>query len=352
MTQSSLTRPSKLTLLLGVGVAVAIGAGCGSATEPEPAVQTPGAVTAAPAPGPADPTPDPLPAVVARVNGRAIPREDFERAVRSAETQAQQPVPPQLRADVYRSVLDRLVAFHLLIQESETRGLIVEEAEVDTEIARLRSTFPSSDAFEQRLAEWQTSLDVLREETRKDLLVAKVIELEVLPKLSLDEDSVRAFYDEHRDQLTEPVAVRASHILIGVDPGADADMVQRAHNEAVALVTRARAGADFGALARDHSTDEGTAANGGDLGFVTRGQTVPPFEAALFALEDGEISDVVESMFGFHVIRAGERQGDRVVPYEEASGEIRLFLLEQQRVALSEAFLSELRAKGIIEIYI
>jgi peptidyl-prolyl cis-trans isomerase C len=346
-------RLSSPALRLAVGFAVAIGlTGCGSASEPEPPAGPTQAATVPLAATRADPVEDRLPPVIARVNGRAIPREDFERAIRAAEAQAPQAVSPQSGEEVYRGALDRLVAFHLLLQESEARGLVVEEAEMDTEIARIRSTFPSVYAFEQRLAEWQTSLDVLREETRKDLLIAKVIELEVLPKLSLNEDGVRAFYDEHREEFREPAAIRTSHILIGIAPGADVDTRRRLRDAAEALVVRARAGADFGALARDHSTDEGTAANGGDLGFITRGQTVPPFEAALFALDDGEISDVVESMFGFHVIRVSGRQGDRVVPYAAARDQIRLFLLEEERNVLTDAFLSELLAKGTIEIYI
>ena len=300
----------------------------------------------------AEPIPNPLPEVVAIVNGLDIPREEFERGIRAAETKAQQVVPPQFKEEIYRNILDRLVAFHLLRQESIGRGLEIHEREVDAEIERIRSSFPTTEAFDQRLADWQTSLELLREETRNDLLIARVIELEVVPKLSLNEESVRTFYDQHSDQFTQSAAVRTSHILIGVEASADGEAKSRARADAEAVRKQAASGTDFAALARKHSSDEGSARKGGDLGFVTRGQTVPPFEEALFALKAGEISDLVESVFGLHIIYAVEPRPERVLPYEEASGQIRVLLLQQQRDSLTAAFLEDLRAKGEVEIYI
>ena len=347
MTREAPRSSATSALWLALALAVCLGSlACGAESEPE-----------APTPARADladveTIPDQLPAVVARVNGQAIAREEFERAIRAAEVQAQQVVPQQMQEEVYLSILERLVAFHLLIQESESRGLTVTDSEVDVEITRIQSEFPSADAFEQRLTEWQTTIDILREETRKDLLIAKVLDVAIEPRVSLDEASVRAFYAEHREQFTEPDALRASHVLIGVSPNANAATRARARAQAERVVVEARNGADFAALARERSTDAGTASSGGDLGFVTRGQTVPPFEAALFRLEDDEVSDVVESMFGFHVIRAIERRGERIVTFEEASGEIRLFLLQQDRAGLTEAFLEELRDQSSIQIYL
>ena len=300
----------------------------------------------------AEPISDPLPEVVARVNGLDISREEFERGIRAAETKAQQVVPPQFKAEIYRNILDRLVAFHLLRQESIERGLEIHEEEVDDEIDRIRSSFQSAEAFDQRLSDWQTSIELLRKETRNDLLIARVIELEVAPKLSLDEESVRAFYGQHPDQFTQAAAVRASHILIGVEASADGEAKSRARVEAEAVRREAASGADFAALAREHSSDSGSAPKGGDLGFVTRGQSVPPFDEALFALKAGEISDLVESVFGFHIIYAVESRPERVLSYEEASGQIRVLLLQQKRDLLAADFLEDLRARGEVEIYI
>jgi parvulin-like peptidyl-prolyl isomerase len=294
-----------------------------------------------------------LPEVVARVNGAPIPRDEFERAVRSAEVRAGQVVPASLRAAVHDRVLDRLVVFHLLLQESETRQLVVDDADVDAEIARIREGFPSAEAFEAQLGEWGTTLEELRTERRRDLLIAKLIDADVTPRIAVGDEAVRAFYEQHPDQFAETEAVRASHILIETE--SDAAPAERDDARARAEAIRseaAAAGADFAALAREHSDDSATAPAGGDLGFVVRGQTVPPFEEALFALQPGEIGPVAESRFGFHVIGAHGRRDARVVPFEEAGGGIRRMLVAQARQALTAELIARLRSAGEIETYL
>ena len=294
-----------------------------------------------------------LPEVVAHVNGMAIARHEFERAVQSAEVQAGQVVPPQFRDEVYRRVLDRLIDFHLLLQESRARDLAVDESAVEAEIARVVAGFDSEAAFEAQLDEWQSTFDEVREEARKDLLIAKVIDIEVAPQLGLDEEAVRAFYERHPGQFAEDDAVRARHILIETTPDADPAARDAARTRADTVRHHVLAGeTDFEELAREYSGDVATAESGGDLGFVKRGQTVEPFEAALFALEPGGVSDVVESPFGFHIITAVERREGRVIPFDEASGQIRLLLLDQARRALTVEFITRLRQAGAIEIHI
>ncbi|MCY3843014.1 MAG: peptidylprolyl isomerase [Acidobacteria bacterium] len=294
-----------------------------------------------------------LPEVVAHVNGISIPRHEFERAVRSAEVRAGQVVPASLRAAIYDRVLDRLIVFHLLLQEARARQLVVDDGEVDAEIDRIREDFPSEEAFEAQLSQWGTSLDELRAERRRDMLIAKLIEADVAPRIAVGDEAVRAFYDQHPDQFAETEAVRASHILIeAASDGAPAERdAARARAEAIRSEALA-AGADFGALAREHSDDRATAAAGGELGFVVRGQTVPPFEEALFALQPGEVGPVTESQFGFHVIRADGRRDARVVPFEEAGDGIRRMLVAQARQALAAELVARLRAAGEIETYL
>ena len=294
-----------------------------------------------------------LPEVVARVNGTAILRAELERAVRSAEIQAGQVVPASLRGAVYERVLDRLIVFHLLLQESETRELAVDEADVDAEIDRIRDGFPSVEAFEARLVDWGTTLEELRTERRRDMLIATLIDADVTPRVAVGDEAARAFYDQHPDQFAEAEALQASHILIESAPDADPADRDAARGQAETIRRQAlAAGSDFASLAREHSDDGATAPGGGDLGFVPRGQTVPSFEEALFALDPGQISEVTESQFGFHVIRAGDRREARVIPFEEAGGGIRRMLVAQARQALTGEFIARLRADGEIETYL
>ena len=238
----------------------------------------------------------------------------------------------------------------ILIEQAK---LAVDENAVEAEIARVVARFPSEATFEEQLDEWQSTLDEVREEARKDLLIAKVIEIEVVPQLALDEEAVRAFYDQHPAQFAEDDAVRARHILIETAPDADPAERKAARTRAAAVRQQALAAkTDFGGLAREHSDDVATAESSGDLGFVVRGQTAEPFEVALFALEPGGVSEVVASPFGFHVIKAVERREGRVIPFDEASGQIRLLLLDQARQVLTVEFIARLREAGEIEIHI
>ena len=325
---------------------------CGCSTVEPKAPSDPAVTEDTPPPPTVDPVPAELPDIVARVHTRSITREELERAVRSAEIQAGQALPTQFRDQVYRSVLDRLVSFHVLVMESETRSISVDDTTVEARIETIRSSFPSEDAFETQLDSWNTTLETLRDETRRDLLVERVLESEVLSGLEVDAEVVREFYEQHADQFTEGGGVHARHILVGMSPDATDSDKAEARERADTLRRDVEAGADFAEVARTHSEDPGSAANGGDLGAVVRGQTVPQFETALFALEPGDLSDVVETPFGFHVIQMVERQEERIVPFAEASAPIREFLLQQEQQARTTAFIAELRARHEIEILI
>ena len=326
-----------------------LAAGC---TAPPDAPAEPSAAADVPAPPPAEPVPAELPEVVASIDTYSITRDELEQAVRSAEIQAGQALPAQFRDSVYRAVLDRLVAFHLLLQESERRNIVVDDAAVEARIETIRSGFPDDKTFEARLDSWNTSLYILRTEARRDLLVERVLESAVFAGIEIDPGSVRAFYEQHPARFTERGGVRARHILIGLGPDASEPDRAEARERAGRLRLDAERGADFEALAREHSDDPGSAAVGGDLGLVVEGQTVSAFEAALFALEPGGLSDVVETPFGFHVIQMVERRDDRVVPFDEARGPIGDLLLQQEQQARAAAFVEALKTQYDVRILI
>jgi peptidyl-prolyl cis-trans isomerase D len=147
--------------------------------------------------------------------------------------------------------------------------------------------------------------------------------------LAANEKAVDAEYEKKRSQyLGLEKQVRARHILIKVASDAALAVKEEARAKADALLTQLKAGADFAELARQHSQDKGSARRGGDLGYNPRGRMVAPFDEAQFSLQPGEISDLVESKFGFHIIKVeGIREGD--VPEEEAKREIAERLLRE-----------------------
>jgi peptidyl-prolyl cis-trans isomerase C len=353
--------------LLLVVVACSSG-GCKKAAPPPPAAR--GATAAAPPDGTAPagsgapsvtppgmppatkPMPAQLPNVLARVNGETIEKWEFDNAVKRVEARAGSPVPPEKRDEVYRNVLDQLVSYHLLAQESRARKLDVSDAEVDAQISQARQGFPTDDAFKQGLAAQGVTIEQLRQQARTSLAVQKVIEAEVGSKVAVQDAEVSAFYKQNLDRFKQGDTVRASHILIGVAQTATPAQKAEARAKATAALKQVKAGADFAAVARAQSQDPGSAPNGGDLGFFPKGQMTPAFEEAAFKLKPGTVSGIVETPFGFHIIKVLERRGARTAPLAEVGGQIKQFLEQGQRETKLEQFLGQVKTRSKVDILV
>ena len=331
-------------------------AGCQKppADEPKPNAGSTAATGAAAAgdakPAAPKPVPAQLPDPVARVNGDSITRDELLQAVRELEERSG-PVMPDTRDEVFRGVLDDLIAFRLLSGELKNRKLEVGKAELDAALGELRGRFPTEKAYREALAEQKMTPDELRERTRTTLLINQLLEAEVGKDLSVKPGEVATFYEQNPGRFAQPEAVRLSHVLIGVPQGAPESVRAAARERAADVAKRAKAGADFARLARTHSNDA-SREQGGDLGFVPRGQGQPSFEQAAFALAPGEVSDPVETTYGFHVIKAGEKRPAQTVPFGQAAAQVEQYLLDQRRQDLARAYVNRLKAVGKVEVLI
>ncbi len=327
------------------------GDGKSQATPAPAAAASQATPAAAPAPEPpAKPVPAQLPDVVARVNGEAIKKADLENAEKGLEGRAGGPVPADQRDRVYRGVLNDMIAFRLLVQEVKARKIVVPDADIDAQIAQVRGQFQTDAQFQQALALQKMTLAAVREDARSELGVEKLVEGEIAGKIAVTPEAVTEFYQKNQDKFQQGARVKASHILIAVPENADAAAKQLAKTKAEAVLKDLKAGKDFAAAAKENSQDPGSAPNGGDLGYFEQGQMVPPFEQAAFALKPGDMSGLVESPFGFHIIKVADKQAARVVPLEEAKPKIDQYLSGQNRQTQTQAFVSTLKAKAKIEI--
>jgi peptidyl-prolyl cis-trans isomerase C len=301
---------------------------------------------------PVKPVPAQLPEVVARVNGETITRADFEQALQSIEGRAGGPVPAEQRDTIYRGVLDRLIGFKLLTQEAAARKVTVTDTDVNAQVAQIRGQFPSEEVFKQMLDGRKMTLEQIRSDARSDMIVAKLLQQEVEAKAAVKPEQIDDFYAKNPDQFMEGERVRASHILISAPRDGDAAAKAQARGRAEAVLNDVKAGKDFAALAKEHSQDPGSAVQGGDLGYFTAGQMVGPFNDAAFSLKPGTTSELVETEFGFHIIRVVDKQAGRTVPLEEVRTQVEQFLQNQNRQQHTEAFVDSLKAKGKIELFI
>jgi peptidyl-prolyl cis-trans isomerase C len=304
------------------------------------------------APTTAKPVPAELPDVLARVNGEPIAKADLEAQIQGLEARAGSAMPADRRDEIVRRLLDDLIGYRLLVQESKARNIAVPDADIDSRVGEIRKQFPSEDVFTQTLAERKMTVAQLRADMREDLAINKLIETEVEPKAAATAEQIDAFYKDNPAQFQQGERVKASHILIGVPEGADAAAKAEARKKAEQVLAEVKKGGDFAALAKQHSTDPGSAVNGGDLGYFTPGQMVGPFNDVAFSLATGATSDLVETQFGFHIIRVIDKQAGRTVPLAEVRPQVEQFLSRRNLQEQTAAFVLSLRAKGKIEVLI
>ena len=319
------------------------------ATAPGETAAQPGAPPAA-APEAKPMKPEEIPAVVARVNGEEIKKDKLLAQADQMRRQMGRMGASQPAADaaLYRQVLETLVAQTLLLQEAKSGGFAVSDAEVEQRLSELRGRFPTPEDFQKALASQGMTEEKLREEVRRDGGVQKLLESKVISTVNVTEQQAKEFYDQNQEQMKQPERLRLRHILIRAGEKATAADKEKARAKADDLLERAKAGEDFAKLASENSDDPGSKGRGGELPPMTDGQTPPPFEQAAFALKKpNELSPVVETPFGYHVIQLLEhlgRVGDSL-----RSGEAPHDRLPQAAGGAAEAaraHVEELKTKG------
>jgi peptidyl-prolyl cis-trans isomerase C len=240
---------------------------------------------------------------------------------------------------------------HVLLQETKSRNITVTDADLSARIDELKKQFPSEEEFTKALAARNMTVDALREEARSEIAVSKMMQAEVSPQIKIQDGDIKAFYDKNPQQFQEPESFRASHILIRVDLSATEAQKKEARARIAGLLQQVQQGADFAAIAKANSQD-GSAPNGGDLNYFRKGQMVAPFQQAVEALKVGEVSGVVETQFGYHIIKLTDRKAARIVPLAEVSPRIGQFLMMREQQQKAGSFVESLKAKSKIEILI
>ncbi len=289
---------------------------------------------------------------VAMVNGQAISRLVYDREIngflrRMAQSGRQ---PSSINMESARQqVVDNLVAGELLYQESQRLNIAATPSEVDAQVASFRSRFDDMAKLNEALTKADLTDAGLRDIIMRQTSIRKLINQEIAGKIQINDKTAKTYYTEHQDLFHRPHRVKASHILIKVEADDTPEMRQTAQRRAEDVRKKALAGEDFAKLARQYS--EGPSkSNGGDLGLFTRDQMVPPFADAAFALKPGETSSVVETPFGYHVIRVTENQPEGVAPFEAVSANITARLRQEEMNRLVEAYINDLRDKADISL--
>lgn len=258
---------------------------------------------------------------VAKVNGSPIVKSQLYSALVKAGG-------PQ--------TLETMINEELVKQESDKANIQVTDADLEKEMEQIKKSFGSDEEFAQALATYNMTLDSLKKDMHVQVQLRKLLE----PQVKVTDEEIKTYYDSNLDSLKTPEQVRASHILVATKEEADA------------VLASLQGGADFAALAKEKSTDTASKEAGGDLDFFPKGLMEEPFETAAFALKTGELSSVVETSHGFHVIKATDHKDAATPTLDEKKEEIRQTLSEQQISTLSQSWLQEKRAAASVETFL
>jgi peptidyl-prolyl cis-trans isomerase C len=288
--------------------------------------------------------------VVAKVNGQEIKAIELRRAQKVIMSgQKGMQIPPERQKEFEQQSLSQLLSAELLYQAGQKLTIKDLDKQTDAKLAQSRSRFGNEQDFAKAIKELEMDEKDLREYTRRDLIISNFIEQTIVPKITVTEEESKKFYDQNPDKFNRGETVKASHILIGVDPKASAEEKKKASEKAEKLRKDLAGGADFATLAKENSTCP-SSQQGGDLGYFGKGQMVPPFEQAAFVLKPGEISDVVETQFGYHIIKVTDKKGAETVAFKEVKPRIEEFLKRQKVSAAVNDFLTEAKKTAKVEI--
>jgi peptidyl-prolyl cis-trans isomerase C len=291
---------------------------------------------------------------VAVVNGTLITRADFDREMETIQKQfvaMGQPVSPERMSQIRNNVLDNLISSELLYQQAEKDGIQVEPAEIDKKFATLKQRFPDEAEFKKILEKMNLNEETLRSQLQRGLIVEQLVDKEVIQKITIPDTEVKSYYDGNPAMFTQPEQVRASHILIKVDKSADASQKELARKKIEEIQQKIKDGGDFAALAKEFSQCP-SSAKGGDLGYFRRGQMVKPFEDAAFSLKAGEVSDIVETQFGYHIIKVVDKKAEAVMPFDEVKERLGQYLKQEKAQKEVAAYIAKLKADSKIEKFL
>jgi len=241
--------------------------------------------------------------VLAKVNRSTVTVEQFEKKLES--------LPPYFKTIAEKNkarFLDELINEELFFEEASRLKL-----QADKEVKSLI------------------------EEARKKILIAKLIDKEISKATEVNDEQVQQFYMDNRNQFMSSLQYRASHILVGTQ------------DKAEQILEQLESGADFAEIAKQESIDP-SKERGGDLGFFTKGQMIPEFEAACTKLDVGELSDVLKTKFGYHVIKLTDKKESAARQLEEVKDQIKQKLLTQSRQEKIQALIERLRLKAKIRV--
>ena len=287
---------------------------------------------------------------VAIVNDTEISRLELDNAIQGfAMGVYRKPVESLTDEEREKSkgmAMEKLVARQLIYEDALSRGLTVPDGAVEAEIEKVAANFPNVEELYGTLAKAGLSKDGYHKMLHTDLLVNQLTDIKLSEVDEITDGEISAFYNENAEKMSKPERVRASHILVKSDGGEG----REAALEATEKLKASLCDEPFEEIAKRHSACP-SGAKGGDLGWFGRGDMVASFDEAAFSREVGEVGDIVETPFGFHILKVTGKDGGGEVSFEEAAPKIREFLDRKKKSEYLAAWVAGLKSTAEVQVF-
>jgi parvulin-like peptidyl-prolyl isomerase len=312
----------------------------------------------------------PVPAIVAKVNGVALSSTRLEGELIAFRMRSQHQgnqIKPSEEILIARELLKAEIMKEIITQKARSLNIKITPDKIDLQIQGVEDKFPSHTAFITALAFQRMDIKTLKEKIESTLLEDELIRHEIAPKVKLDDDAVKTFYDANKAKFMKPALYRIKHILISTipTPQKSADetsnkkalrMTRMINEEAKAkaeeVLQKVKAGGNFEQLVKEFSEDEASKLKGGLLGDFHPGSTIPEIAEAMVKLNEGETSGIIDSSFGHHILKLDEIIPSVLIPFKDSQSDILNVLMKRETKKLFNEYVIHLEKTAKIEIFI
>jgi len=312
----------------------------------------------------------PVPAIVATINGAALSSEKLQSefiAFKMRSEHQGQKMTAQEEPLIARELLKAEIMKELIAQKARSLDIKITPEKIDREIQNIEDKFPSHTAFITALAFQRLNIKSLKNKIEKTLLEDELIRQEIAPNVKLKNDAVRNFYNANKAKFMKPALYRIRHILIATIKPPEKSEDEASHKKALRMarmindeaktkaeevLRKVKAGGNFNQLAKEFSEDEVSKEKGGLLGDLHPGSTIPEIADVMVKLNEGETSAIIQSTFGYHILKLDEIIPSELIPFEESKSDILNILMKRESKKLFKEYLIDLEKTAKVEIFI
>ena len=285
--------------------------------------------------------------VVAFVNGAGITRAELDMEINRLVPQElfHRSISPEKRKEMEKKAIENLINAELFYIEAKRQNLKVDSSELKKSISSVKESYPSAKAFKDALKKSGMTMSVFEEKARRSLMIEKLIEKEV--KVSFTDNDLEEYYKKNTEKFKEPEAVRLRYVYVKINPS-EPDGKKKAKERAKEAYSKIKSGSDFAQIAMTYSNDM-SRIKGGEMGFVHRGMMPQDIEKAAFSLKVGQISEIIETDIGFHILKVEEKRASRQVSFDEIKEKLKNELTESMQKNRLEGLIKRLRENAKIQ---